>query len=356
MVFKRLADLFLGCCGVSYQPKQQAITAAPSISSDSLEDPTSSTLRVKLSDGRYLAYKEKGVSKHESNYKVIIVHGFGSSKDMNFMLSESVMDELGIYILLYDRAGYGESDPNPSRSTKSEASDIEELADLMQLGTRFYILGVSLGSYPAWSCLKRIPERLAGVALVVPIINYHWPSIPNNLVKDDYRKNMSRWMLLAARYTPGLVHWWVTQKLFPSTNVMEKNPAFFSDKDLEVLKRTPGYKLLGQGKMQDRVVFDALCRDFVVAFGKWDFDPLELSRPFEKNNETSSVHIWQGKDDKVVPVQLQRFVADKLPWVRYHEVPEGGHLLVYDTAVCEGIFRSLLLGEDPPLYRPNNLS
>lgn len=64
-----------------------------------------------------------------------------------------------IYLLIYDRAGYGESDPNPKRSVKSEASDIEELADQLQLGSKYYVIGVSLGCYPAWSCIKRIPQK-----------------------------------------------------------------------------------------------------------------------------------------------------------------------------------------------------
>lgn len=33
-----------------------------------------------------------------------------------------------------DRAGYGESDPNPKLLVKSEACDIQELADQVQLG------------------------------------------------------------------------------------------------------------------------------------------------------------------------------------------------------------------------------
>ena len=62
-------------------------------------------------------------------------------------------------MLLYDRAGYGDSDPNPKRSPKSEALDIEELADQLDLGPKFYVIGVSLGSYPTWSCLQYIPHR-----------------------------------------------------------------------------------------------------------------------------------------------------------------------------------------------------
>ena len=69
------------------------------------------------------------------------------------------MDELKICIVLYDRAGYGESDPYPSRSVKSEAFDIQELADKLHLGTKFYVIGCSIGASGIWSCLKYIPQR-----------------------------------------------------------------------------------------------------------------------------------------------------------------------------------------------------
>lgn len=72
---------------------------------------------------------------------------------------QEVMDELGVCILTFDRAGYGESDPNPKRSVKSEAFDIQELADQLHLGSKFYLIGVSLGTYAVWACLKYIPHR-----------------------------------------------------------------------------------------------------------------------------------------------------------------------------------------------------
>lgn len=85
------------------------------------------------------------------------------------------------------------------------------------------------------------------MALVVPFINYKWPSLPDELTRDDYRKNLSRWTVWITRYTPGLVHWWLTQKIFPSSStVLDRNPRFFSKKDLEVLKNTPGYQLLSK--------------------------------------------------------------------------------------------------------------
>lgn len=72
---------------------------------------------------------------------------------------QELIDKLNIHIVQYDRAGYGESDPYPKRSLESEALDIEELADQLQIGSKFYVIGVSMGSYAAWSCLHYIPNR-----------------------------------------------------------------------------------------------------------------------------------------------------------------------------------------------------
>ncbi|XP_071711012.1 uncharacterized protein [Rutidosis leptorrhynchoides] len=378
MILRRVMGMMMGCLGIgclkiadqSTRPIPPSDCDSPSASSDDVDSKSSSISsssssstssllsssgRIKLSDGRYLAYKERGVPKNQSNYRIIIIHGFASNKEMNFMASQKLMDELGIYIVQFDRAGYGESDPHPKRSLKSEASDIQELADQLQLGSKFYLIGVSVGSYPTWSCVKNIPERLAGVALVVPFINYRWPSLPYNLIQDDYRRNLSKLTVGICRYTPGLLHWWLTQKMFPSSSVLDRNPKFFSNKDLEVLKNTPGYQLLSKSKLKDEPIFHSLRKDFIVAFGKWDFDPLSLSNPFgqSKSQSQSRFHIWQGYEDKVVPVGIQRYIATRLPWIKYHEVPDGGHLLVYDSDVCEAILRCLLLGEDPPpLYKP----
>lgn len=91
--------------------------------------------------------------------------------------------------------------------------------------------------------------RLAGASLVVPYINYKWPSLPTDLTRDDYRKGLSRWTVFVASYAPRLLYWWLTQKLFPSSTVLDRNPTFFSRKDMEVLKNTPGYQLLSQVKI-----------------------------------------------------------------------------------------------------------
>ncbi|XP_006343417.1 uncharacterized protein [Solanum tuberosum] len=170
-------------------------------------------------------------------------------------------------------------------------------------------------------------KPLAGVAFVVPIVNYQWPSLPLNLIEDDKRKKNYWWMMFLARYVPrSLLHWLVIAKSSTSSST----------------KNVPEFEM---EKLRSRSDFDNLCNDFLVAFSKWDFDPLELiSCPILENGQ-SNVHIWQGCEDKFINLKLQRYVAKMLPWIQYHEVHDGGHVLIYDSVVCEDILKSLLIGE-----------
>jgi hypothetical protein len=44
--------------------------------------------RIKLRDGRYLAYREDGVQKDKARYKIITVHAFDSTKDIPLPVSK----------------------------------------------------------------------------------------------------------------------------------------------------------------------------------------------------------------------------------------------------------------------------
>lgn len=68
--------------------------------------------------------------------------------------------------------------------------------------------------------------------------------------------------------------------------------------------------------------FESKYRDTMVMFSNWPFTPMSLENPFE-----IPVHIYQGTEDYLVPVALQRCVARSLPWVTYHELPGYGHFL-----------------------------
>ncbi|KAI3919682.1 hypothetical protein MKW92_008031 [Papaver armeniacum] len=314
---------------------------APKICGSS-DGPPITAPRVKLSDGRHLAYKEHGVPKDEAKYKIVYIHGFDSFRLNPMPLSQELAEDLGIYMVSFDRPGYGESDPNPKRTDKSTALDVEELADQLGLGSKFYVIGFSMGGQATWGCLKYIPHRLAGAALIAPVVNYWWPGFPAKLAKEGYalQRVQDQWTLRVSHYAPFLTYWWNTQKWFPGSSVVSRVIDIFSKQDLELIPR-----LLAGDRTQITQQGESvsLFSDMNVAFGGYTFDPMDLKNPFS-NNE-GSVHLWHGDEDLLVQVCLQRYIVEKLPWIQYHELAGAGHLFPYADGMNDAIVKSLVLGE-----------
>uniref|UniRef100_A0A2N9H6U6 AB hydrolase-1 domain-containing protein n=1 Tax=Fagus sylvatica TaxID=28930 RepID=A0A2N9H6U6_FAGSY len=235
---KVLALFFVGFLAWAYkaiQPPPPKICGSP-------DGPPVTAARIKLSDGRHLAYIEHGVPKETAKHKIVYVHGFDSCRHDAVVaktLSPEIVEELGIYVVSFDRPGYGESDPNPKRTVKSMALDIEELADQLGLGSKFYVIGFSMGGQVIWSCLKYIPHRLAGAGLFAPVVNYWWPGFPANLSSEAYYKQLrqDQWALRVAHYTPWLTYWWNSQKWFPASSVAAHSTDILSHQDKELMAK-----------------------------------------------------------------------------------------------------------------------
>lgn len=128
--------------------------------------------------------------------------------------------ELGIHIVTFDRAGYGQSDPNPKRSIKSEAQDVEDLADGLSFGPTFFVIATSIGGYTGWGLIRYIPERLAGIAFSAPVTNFWWPGYPPSELKEAWNTQLlgDKLALRVAHYVPALTYWYMTQKYFPTSS------------------------------------------------------------------------------------------------------------------------------------------
>ncbi|KAF5773297.1 putative alpha/beta hydrolase-1 [Helianthus annuus] len=312
--------------------------------------PAITSPRIKLRDGRHLAYEESGVPKETAKSKIIFVHGFSNSKHYHpFATSASpeLVKELGAYFVSIDRPGYGESDPDPNRTVKSLALDIEELADQLNLGPKFYVAGFSMGGQVIWSCLKYIPHRLAGAVLISPAINFWWSNLPFNLTNEEYSRQLKRdqWSLRVAHHLPWLTYWWNTQTWFPVFSVLRGHPARISPTDREIFSKMfsaadPVKLNILRTHPKQQGDFESLHRDLNITFGKWEFDPMDIENPFPNND--GKVHLWMGDDDRIVPVTLQRYIAEQVKWVNYHEVTGAGHTLPYADGVADDILKSLL--------------
>jgi len=98
-----------------------------------------------------------------------------------------------------------------------------------------------------------------------------------------------------------------------------------------------------QGQVRQQGEHESVHRDLILAFGRWEFSPLDLENPFP--NKEGWVHIWQGDEDLIVPVKVQRYIAQKLPWIQYHELQGSGHLFPHLDGISDTIVKSLLIAQ-----------
>ncbi|ESQ50680.1 hypothetical protein EUTSA_v10023070mg [Eutrema salsugineum] len=298
--------ILLGIVGLISYYVYKSIIPPPSIPLP--ENVSKKSPRVKLNDDK-------------AENKIIVVHGYGNSKDVDLYTTQEMIDEFKIYFLFFDRAGYGESDPNPSRTLKTDTDDIEELADKLQIGPKFHVLGMSLGAYPVNGCLKYIPHRLCGASLVVPSVNFWWRRMPRKLLNAAIQKLPFefRLTLRVAHYFPWLLYWWMTQKWFPNS----RDPK----------KTLRNESALRQGE------YVSTQRDIIAGYGNWEIDPTELSNPFSDSNK-GSVHIWCALADKQILREVLLYICDKLPWIKLHELPEAGHWIIHEKRHFEAIIKA----------------
>lgn len=155
------------------------------------------------------------------------------------IVMQEVMNELGLYVVSFDRAGYGQSDPNPRRSIQSDTEDVVDLADGLGLRPKFFVIATSYGSYTGWGLLKYRPERLAGVAFSAPGVNFWWPGFPKSEMAKAWGSLRAgdKLSMRVAHYLPSLTYWFNTQKRLPVMAVESENPiASFHPKDQELIK------------------------------------------------------------------------------------------------------------------------
>eukprot|EP00850_Spirogloea_muscicola_P011039 SM000067S20316 [mRNA] locus=s67:352654:358773:+ [translate_table: standard] len=284
---------------------------------------------------------ELGVPAAAARATLLFLHPLeGSRLAALFHGSEALLSELRLRVVAYDRPGCGQSDPDPGRTLASEAALVAELADALDLGPQFYVLGWSVGGAVAWSILRHLPERLAGAALVSPIGSYWWRTMTNDEAAWVWGSllHKDRLTLLIARHAPALLARWLSQRLVPLGRIggpPEAPPSTAGEAFAEasVADRAEG---LRQG------VAWSSGRDLAAAAADWGFDPSEVGDLHDTGKLTDNVHLWAGGADQTAPLPLHRYIFRVLPWLRYHELPMDGHLFAASPARLRLVLEELV--------------
>ena len=269
--------------------------------------------RIELPDGRTLAALEVGDPR---GTPVLYSHGFPGSR-LGVELGKAEAERHGVRLIGFDRPGWGASDPLRGRRLSDWPMDIGAAAD--RLGCRrFNLLGVSGGAPFALACAAALPQRVGRVGVVCGL------GPVEAMRKSDGMMRHNRIGLTLASRCPWLVR--------PAMGLIGPLLGRFFDIAIENLKRHAGPA--DRTALGDPKIHTILGREFREAFRQggsgaaadaliygaaWDFDPGAIE---------SAVHLWHGDDDRVVPIAMAHWVAERIPGVHANYQAGEGHFSI----------------------------
>lgn len=112
---------------------------------------------------RTLAVYTRGSDKHTP---VFLLHGTPGCGSLPLPHS-SILYRAGIYLISYERPGYGDSDRHPERTVADAAPDLETVADALGID-EFFVVGRSGGGPHALACAASatLRSRIRGVCVL----------------------------------------------------------------------------------------------------------------------------------------------------------------------------------------------
>ncbi|CAI5478462.1 unnamed protein product [Closterium sp. Yama58-4] len=335
---------------------------------------------VRLRCRRRIAYLEKGMGAAQASRTLLVLHGLGSSRLANMPgVPDELLCSFGVRLVAIDRPGYGQSDPAPDLSLHSFCEDLEELADLLALGRKFYLLGYSAGGAYCWAAAHYIPHRILGIAMWAPFSSFYWQGI-----SEQDREAMfacmtphSRRSLRLGRYAPlWLIRLFIRNFVVPFSGPLrlQRLQHSLSHADRQYLLHPHGAQALLNDNTESLLMGshgEGMAKDVELFSRPWPFHILDIGcfsnaqsvrdlttssdtrnlgdtatiqdstcEPSKITSSSSSthppaknlpppflVHIWHGTEDVLVPLSLQRWLQQQLPHlVRLYELPGEGHL------------------------------
>jgi pimeloyl-ACP methyl ester carboxylesterase len=277
---------------------------------------------VQLADGRTLSYAEYG---RPNGAPVFLFHGTPGSRLMGRMGHNAAADR-NIRLIAPDRPGFGRSSFQRKRKILDWTDDVLQLADSLAI-ERFAVLGVSGGGPYAAACAMKIPERLTATGIVSGIA-----PVRKATIRGMSRLNRGQ-LILGRRLPPLLRAEWAMLNLF-----FQRYPERMAKR---VALAAPDQEILERDEVRNSMIADM---HEAMATGSHGvaYEMSLFSRPwgFRLEDITMPVKLWQGEDDRNVPVAMGRYQAKAITNCTATFIPGAGHLWFADN--FGAIFASLI--------------
>ncbi len=270
---------------------------------------------ILLPDGRKLSYSEYGSPRGTA---ILGFHGTPGSRFM-FRLVHEPARRMGVRIIAPERPGFGLSTYQHNRTLADWAADVAMLANHLGLA-QFGVAGISGGGPYAAACAALLPGRVTAAALISPVGPLCPPEGPDTIGTSRYVT-----FRLLPRVSPAMRGAFSLGRLMflnapDSMYGLIRRRACAADR--RILHRPEIRRNLLDGVSEGlRPGIRGVIQEMRIFCKPWGI-------PFDAVN--APVLLWQGTNDRNVPVPASLRLARLIPHCELHRVEGAGHYWIFE--------------------------
>jgi pimeloyl-ACP methyl ester carboxylesterase len=227
--------------------------------------------------------------------------------------------ERGLRHISYSRPGYGGSDRHPGRSVADCASDVQRLAEELEI-EQFFTVGASGGGPHALACAALLPDRTLAAATLAGVAPFEAAGL--DWLAGMGEENLDEFAATLAGEEALLEY-------------LEPAAAGLRGASAEDIGAEMGDLLspVDQAALSGAFA-EYMARTTAMALqnGPWGWldDDLAFARPwgFEVAAIEVPVTVWQGGEDRFVPFAHGEWLAANIPGAHPRLLPREGHLSI----------------------------
>lgn len=267
-----------------------------------------------------------GLARYGANdgYPVLSLHGAPACRLM-FAPADEAAQKYGLSLICPDRPGYGLSKSLQPLTMQTRVDHLTQLVDALGL-SEFGVLGISGGGPYATALAATLGKRIKFLGLVSPLgpvadFNASEPTGDQklHLLHDVF--------FLRLANHPMMLRVQANVAAAALKNAPQMSAEIFlrslPQADSEILRQDHiGESFLEMTLEALRHGTDGGIDDLEIFSKSWDVD-------FEKI--TAPTVVWQGSEDRIVPVVVTKFLAGKIKGANYIEIDGAGHFWIYNN-------------------------
>jgi pimeloyl-ACP methyl ester carboxylesterase len=247
------------------------------------------------------------------------------------------LEKRELRLVTFSRPGYAGSSAMAGRAVGDVATDVQAILDALKIGS-FFCAGQSGGGPHALACAALLPDRVIATATLAgvapwPADGLDWFGGMGQENLDEFGASMKGSDALEAYLNPEAAS---LQSVQPADVAAALGDDLVSDVDKAAL--TGGYAVHMAASLR-RAVSTGIAgwRDDDIAFvSPWGFDLPSIQTP---------VAVWQGGEDRMVPMAHGAWLAAHIPGAEAHLLPDEGHLSLALNKIGDVLDGLLAMGE-----------